>query len=58
MDMFFTYALYSETFDVIYCGQTENLQKRINEHNGLGASKTWACRYRPFMVGSGGGEDR
>ena len=48
--MFFTYALYSETFDVIYCGQTENLQKRINEHNGLGASKTWACRYKPWRL--------
>ena len=48
--MFFTYALYSDTFDVIYCGQTENLQKRINEHNGLGASNTWACRYRPWRL--------
>ena len=48
--MFFTYALYSESFNIIYCGQTENLQKRINEHNGLGEFNTWACRYKPWRL--------
>jgi putative endonuclease len=50
MYMFFTYALYSDTFDIVYSGQTDNLQKRINEHNGLGEFKAWACRYKPWRL--------
>ncbi|MBL0073814.1 MAG: GIY-YIG nuclease family protein [Bacteroidetes bacterium] len=50
MYIFLTYALYSDTFDIVYSGQTDNLQKRINEHNGLGAFKTWACRYKPWRL--------
>ncbi|MBK7390390.1 MAG: GIY-YIG nuclease family protein [Bacteroidetes bacterium] len=47
--MFFTYALYSDTFNIIYVGKL-TICKRINEHNGLGAFKTWACRYKPWRL--------
>jgi len=30
--MYYTYALYSETLDRLYIGQTQHLQTRINEH--------------------------
>lgn len=30
--MYYTYALYSETLDRLYIGQTQHLQIRINEH--------------------------
>jgi putative endonuclease len=30
---FFTYVLYSELFDRLYIGQTDNLEKRLHQHN-------------------------
>ena len=31
--MFYTYVLFSEKFDRLYIGQTEDLTKRIESHN-------------------------
>ena len=34
--MYFVYTLYSKRLDRLYIGQTQNLDKRVNEHrNGL-----------------------
>lgn len=31
--MFYTYVLYSEKFDEIYVGQTNNISSRLERHN-------------------------
>ncbi len=31
--MYYTYIIYSDSHSVKYIGQTENLEKRIDEHN-------------------------
>jgi len=30
---YYTYVIYSKSLDVIYIGQTSNLDKRLNDHN-------------------------
>jgi putative endonuclease len=46
--MYYTYVLYSSDFDQIYIGQTNNLEKRLTEHNsGLSASTK---RYLPWQM--------
>ena len=31
--MYFTYILYSKTSQKYYCGQTDNLKRRVSRHN-------------------------
>ena len=38
--MFHTYVLYSEKFDRIYIGQTQNYKKRILKHNSGSVKST------------------
>ncbi len=49
--MYFVYILYSSIIDKYYVGQTENLERRLSEHNSkknLGASD-WQMKYfEPF----------
>ena len=32
--MYYTYIIYSESYDIYYVGQTNNLEDRVNRHNG------------------------
>jgi len=48
MIMYFTYVLYSQKFDEIYIGQTNNLELRLEEHNS-GMSKS-TKRYAPWEI--------
>jgi len=46
--MFYTYVLYSEQFDRIYVGQTNNLQIRLDKHN---SSKVRSTKpYIPWVM--------
>lgn len=38
--MFWVYVLKNDLSDKIYIGQTENLEKRINQHNGRNFRKS------------------
>ncbi len=46
--MFFTYVLFSESFNQIYIGQTSNLDERLASHNS-GLSKS-TKRYLPWKI--------
>jgi len=46
--MYYVYALSSTTRNYIYVGLTDNIQRRINQHNA-GKSKT-TKPYRPFVL--------
>ena len=48
--MFYTYVLYSELFDRIYIGQTNNLTLRLSDHNSGNCKSTkpyspWTLTY-------------
>jgi putative endonuclease len=46
--MFYVYVLYSEQFNRHYTGLTENIERRLNEHN---KGKTRSTKpYRPWKV--------
>lgn len=45
---FYTYVLYSKSFNKIYIGQSSDLEKRLKEHN-LGLS-TYTKRYIPWEI--------
>ncbi|MDP2922606.1 MAG: GIY-YIG nuclease family protein [Candidatus Omnitrophota bacterium] len=46
--MYYIYALYSEKFDRLYVGMTNNLKRRIYEHNIGKMKATSACR--PWLL--------
>ncbi len=47
--MFTVYVLYSEAFDKIYTGFTNNLEQRFLSHNELG-KKGWTIKFRPWTI--------
>ncbi|MEY2792991.1 MAG: hypothetical protein RJA76_983 [Bacteroidota bacterium] len=47
--MFVTYVLFSEKFNKIYIGFTNNLITRFHSHNQL-ATKGFTIKYRPWKV--------
>ena len=47
--MFTVYILYSINFGKSYCGYTNNMERRLEEHN-LTASKGFTLRYRPWIL--------
>ncbi|MCL6494962.1 MAG: GIY-YIG nuclease family protein [Ignavibacterium sp.] len=47
--MYTVYAIYSEQFNKIYIGQTENLERRMFEHNN-GLLSLYSKRYKPWKV--------
>ena len=46
--MFFVYVLYSEKYDRTYVGFTNDLERRLKEHN-IGHSKSTKA-YKPWIV--------
>ena len=46
---YFTYVLYSPSFDKIYIGYSSDLECRIESHNVL-SKKGWTIRYRPWVL--------
>jgi putative endonuclease len=47
--MFYTYILYSPTFEKIYIGYTSDLESRFKSHNEL-ATKGYTVKYRPWEI--------
>lgn len=47
--MFSVYALYSKTFNKIYIGQTEDLNRRLFEHNN-GLLSGYTKKFKPWEV--------
>ncbi len=47
--MFKVYVLYSERYDKIYIGQTQDIQNRMLWHNEL-SEKGYTIKYRPWKV--------
>ncbi len=47
--MFTVYALYSKTYNKIYVGQTEDIQRRLFEHNN-GLLSKYTKRYKPWEI--------
>ena len=47
--MFYIYILYSETYDRYYVGQTNNLERRLEEHNTQ-EKNSYTSKYRPWVL--------
>ncbi|AFH50302.1 Putative endonuclease [Ignavibacterium album JCM 16511] len=47
--MYTVYTIYSEKFNKIYIGQTENIERRMIEHNN-GLLSVYSKRYRPWEL--------
>ena len=48
--MYWIYALYSERFDKIYVGQTNDITRRLFEHNFSIENSSWTKSYRPWEL--------
>jgi len=46
--MYFVYAISSQSRNYIYVGLSDDVDRRVKEHNG-GKNKT-TCPYRPFVL--------
>ncbi|NOX67373.1 MAG: GIY-YIG nuclease family protein [Chlorobi bacterium] len=49
MKTYFVYALYSKKYNKIYIGQTDNLRRRLYEHNN-GLLSTYTKRFKPWEI--------
>ncbi len=49
MNEFYVYALFSSKFNKIYIGQTNNLKKRLYEHNN-GLLSTYTKKFKPWEI--------
>lgn len=47
--MYKVYVLYSEKFNKIYIGQTDNLERRLFEHNN-GLLSSYTKSYKPWNI--------
>jgi putative endonuclease len=47
--MYYLYILYSEKYDMYYVGQTNDLDRRMAEHN-TGNKNTFTRKYRPWKL--------
>ncbi len=47
--MYFVYVLYSKKYDKIYIGQTDNMRKRLFEHNN-GLLGRYTKSFRPWVI--------
>ncbi len=47
--MYKVYVLYSSSHNKIYIGQTDNLERRLSEHN-TGLLSAYTKRYKPWQV--------
>ncbi|MFM8916884.1 MAG: GIY-YIG nuclease family protein [Bacteroidota bacterium] len=48
--MFWTYAIFSEKFNRIYVGHTNDIVRRLAEHNGATRFKYWTTKYKPWVA--------
>ncbi|MFP4042588.1 MAG: GIY-YIG nuclease family protein [Bacteroidales bacterium] len=44
--MFFVYILYSENFDKYYVGHTNNIERRLQEHNSDEFSHYYTSKFK------------
>ena len=51
MTVYNVYILYSEKSDIYYVGHTENVSKRLLEHNDL-LSKSFTSKHQPWILKS------
>ena len=49
MPMFYLYILYSQTFDKYYVGYTNDIKRRLEEHNNI-KFNTFTHKYRPWKL--------
>ena len=62
-DVFYTYVLFSQSFNKIYIEFTSDIENRLLSHNVL-AKKGWTIKFRPWKLiysevfNSGGYEKR
>ena len=47
--MFWVYILYSESYDKYYVGYTNDLKRRLIEHNDL-SENSFTSRFRPWVL--------
>ena len=47
--VFFVYILYSESADKYYIGSTDDVSRRLEEHNSVDKN-TYTSRYRPWVL--------
>jgi putative endonuclease len=47
--MFYVYILFSAKFDKYYVGHTDNLSRRLFQHNNL-VKNTFTAKYRPWSL--------
>jgi len=47
---YFVYILYSNNFNKYYIGQTNNLEKRIKQHNENEEFNSFTKKYRPWIL--------
>ncbi len=47
--MFYIYILYSENADKYYIGQTDNVERRLLEHNEF-SENSFTSKYRPWVL--------
>ena len=47
--MYSVYILYSKAFDKYYIGHTNNVHKRLEEHNSVD-NKSYTSKYQPWIV--------
>jgi putative endonuclease len=47
--MFLVYILYSEKFDKFYVGHTDDLERRLVEHNEI-CTSSYTVKYRPWKL--------
>ena len=45
--MFFVYALWSESFDKVYVGMSNNPDRRLEEHNA--GKSTYTRKFKPWL---------
>jgi putative endonuclease len=46
--MFYIYILYSKNSDKFYVGQTDDVQRRLNEHNHPEINTKFTAKYIPW----------
>ncbi len=47
--MFYIYILYSEKFEMYYVGQSDDVDRRLLEHNEL-SDHSYTSKYRPWEL--------
>lgn len=48
--MFLIYILYSEDFDKFYIGHTNNIDRRLQEHNSDEFNHYYTSKYKPWKM--------